>query len=293
MIIGLERSKNLIYDRIVLEFVRGFYAFGCECVIVEPDKIKTLAELYNLYGRCDWVIITNNNCLLLQKVGEFFLFEAFPFKLIFLHHDALSHISYDLQKIRDKVDALVRVKSRCIHFTIEKGDELALRSLEITCYPITHLNTLGKVIPNVEEQTVMDVSFVGHAIPLANAVFEFGCDDQQYFASFQARLNNFNHSLRDDFKRLDASKYGIRPFDSQALSSRIQYLLFVNHYTLWLRGAVLQELQEWKIDLFGGDPAWIHGMELDRNFTSANITNHKPVFDTDQVAEIFPIQKLT
>lgn len=292
MIIGLERSKNAIYDRIVLELARGFHVFGHECVIVEPSRIKSLVDLYYLYGKCDWVIVSNNNCFLSQKMGERFLFEALPFKVVFLHHDALSHISYDLQEIKDKVDALVRVKDRCIHFTIEKGDELALGRLGIISYPIAHLNTLGKVALNIEEEPVVDVSFVGHAVPPINAYIAFGFDDQQYFASYQARLNNFNHGLRDDFERLDASKHGIRPFDSQTLSSRIQYLLLANYYTLWLRGAVLQELQEWKIDLFGGDPSWIHGMELDRNFTSANIINHKPVFDTDQVAEIFSNSKV-
>ena len=292
MIIGLERSKNSIYDRIVLELARGFRSFGHECVIVDPSEIKSLADLYPLYGKCDWVIVTNNNALLSQKIGEAFLFEALPFKVVFLHHDALSHTSNDINEINQKVGALIRVKDRCIHFSIEKEDELALQSLGVACYPIAHINTLGFVTSNFDEEPAMDVSFIGHAIPPINGYIQFGFDDMNYFTSYQSRLKEFNHSLRNDFAKLYVSKHGERLFDSETLSSRIQYLLYANYYTMFLRGAVLQELNEWKIDLYGGDPAWMHGVEQTRNFVETHITNHKPVFAPQDVAKIFSISKV-
>jgi hypothetical protein len=286
MIFGLERSGNKIYDRIILELVEGLNASGHHCVVVQSSNIKSVAELYNLYARCDWVIVTNNSCLMSQKIGGAFLFEQIPARVIFLHHDALSHVSNEYPEILEKVEALVRIKDRSIHFTIEKGDQVALNGLGVTCYSISHMNTLGKPYLEKHSQNVSEaVSFIGHAIPPVNAILSFGQNDHQYFSSYRARLANFEHSLREDFaSTLPDTDTAL---DAAALSSRIQYLQLSNYYTLFLRGGVLQELKDCHINLYGGDPAWMHGVDESRAFSAVHITNRKPVFDGNEVANIF------
>lgn len=286
MIFGLERSGNKIYDRIILELVEGLNALGHHCVVVQSSHIKSVAELYNMYARCDWVIVTNNSCLMSQKIGGTFLFEQIPARVIFLHHDALSHVSNEHSEILEKIEALVRIKDRSIHFTIEKGDQIALSGLGITCYPISHMNTLGKpYLDTYPREGIAGVSFIGHALPPVNGILSFGQNDHQYFASYRGRLANFEHSLREDFARtlLDADA----ALDATALSARIQYLQLSNYYTLFLRGGVLQELKDCHVDLYGGDPAWMHGVEESRAFSADHITNRKPVFDRNEVGNIF------
>ncbi len=286
MIFGLERSANKIYDRIILELIEGLNAAGHHCIVVQSGKIKSVAELYNLYAKCDWVIVSNNSCLMSQKIGESFLFEQIPAKVIFLHHDSLSHISNEYQEILEKVNGLVRIKDKSIHFTIEAGDQLALSQLGITCYPIQHMNTLGT--PYLEKSPHGQnpvVSFIGHAIPPVDGVLSFGQNDYQYFASYQARKANFEHSLRADFSATLPEAGGV--LDAASLSARIQYLQLANYYTLFLRGGVLQALKNCSIDLYGGDPAWMHGVDASRTFTAQHITNKKPVFDRNEVANIF------
>lgn len=286
MIFGLERSRNRIYDRIVLELAEGLNAFGHHCVIVQPSHIKSVAELYNIYARCDWVVVTNNSCLLSQKIGGAFLFEQIPARIIFLHHDALSHVSNEYPEILEKVEAMMRIKDRSVHFTIEEGDRVALNDLGIACHSISHMNTLGQpYLKSSCQEGRRGVSFIGHAIPPINAILSFGQNDRQYFDSYRARFENFEHSLRDDFakSRADANV----PLDAAALSSRIQYLQFANYYTLFLRGGVLQELRGCNVDLYGGDPAWMHGVDESRSFTSSHISSHKPVFDRNEVGNIF------
>jgi hypothetical protein len=221
-----------------------------------------------------------------QKIGGTFLFEQIPARIIFLHHDSLSHVSNEYPEILEKVEALVRIKDRSIHFTIEKGDQTALTDLGITCYPISHMNTLGKPYLDSHPQgEAGNVSFIGHALPPVNGILSFGQNDHQYFASYRGRLANFEHSLRDDFARtLPASD---RALDAAALSARIQYLQLANYYTLFLRGGVLQELKDCHVDLYGGDPAWMHGVDESRAFSAEHITNRKPVFDRNEVANIF------
>lgn len=286
MIFGLERSRNKIYDRIILELIEGLNAAGHHCVVVQPSHIKSVAELYNIYARCDWVLVTNNSCLLSQKIGEAFLFEQIPARVIFLHHDALSHVSNEYPEILEKVEALIRIKDRSIHFTIEEGDRIALNGLGITCHSISHMNTLGH--PYLEahpEGGNEGVSFIGHALPPINAVLSFGQSDRQYFDSYHARLGNFEHSLRDDFAKTQVDADAT--LNAVALSSRIQYLQLANYYTLFLRGGALQELKGCHINLYGGDPAWMHGVDESRSFTSGHISSHKPVFDRNEVGNIF------
>lgn len=286
MIFGLERSGNKIYDRIILELIEGLNASGHHCVVVQSTHIKSVAELYNLYARCDWVVVTNNSCLMSQKIGGAFLFEQIPARVIFLHHDSLSHISNEYSEILAKIEALIRIKDRSIHFTIEKGDQIALSGLGVTCYPISHMNTLGKPYLEARSQCgTGGVSFIGHALPPVDGILSFGQNDHQYFASYQARRANFEHSLRDDFARTLPS--ADKDLDAAALSSRIQYLQLSNYYTLFLRGGVLQELKDCHVDLYGGDPAWMHGVDGSRAFSAVHITNRKPVFDGNEVANIF------
>jgi spore maturation protein CgeB len=41
------------------------------------------------------------------------------------------------------------------------------------------------------------------------------------------------------------------------------------------------------VDLYGGDPAWIHGMEQSRFFPSPQVVHHPPMFDPTEVIELF------
>ena len=292
MIIGLERSTSLIYDRIVLELARGFEAFGHKCVLFDPAGGDSSDEILEAYRGCDWVIITNDYATLSQKVGDQYLFETLALKYVFLHHDALSHNSEALTDISEKVQALMNIKDHSVHFFIEREDMVGLKALGIACHPIAHMNTLGVRAGAPPAAPEHDIAFVGHAIPPPNAIIAFGFDDQQYYASYLSRQANFAHNIRSDFQRHQCALGSLTVQSKEALAMRVQYLLFTNYYSLWLRGSVLQRLNAWNIDLYGGDPSWVHGAQATKFFTEPNIRNHAPVFQPTKVREIFANSKI-
>jgi hypothetical protein len=286
MKIAIERSPSQIYDRIVLQLAEGFRQAGHHCLLIDPAQVTWRGDLLEKYNSCDWALITNNMGLLSLKPENSFLFEEIETKLAFLHHDA-PFGSNVLAAISEKLDALLRVKNRSLHFSIEKADELDFLSIGINCYPISHINSLGSMNP-VRNETQTALAFVGHVVPPIDMPIAFGSPyDYNFYQSYRARVARMDHRVKNDFLALRESGQTGEMETLAALALKMQYTQFVNGLSLFQRGAILQEIKDHNIQIYGGDPAWLHRQEQTRFIENPNISYNKPVFAKEELAEIF------
>jgi hypothetical protein len=282
MRIALERSRSEIYDRIVLRLAKGFAQAGHTPVLVDPAAITSVPELFLAYDDCDWALISNSAGLLSMHLDDGFLFERVAPKLLFLHHDAPFNSS-DLEQIRGKLEAYLRIRERSLHFSIENSDETDLNRLGISCYPITHISTLDEPPrPQPAPPPVRGIAFIGHVVPPIHVPIAFGTElDLNYFQSYLGRLRRMDHPVKADFP------IGAVSDNLDTTARKAQYIQYVNTFSLFQRGALLQDLPDYDVHIFGGDPSWIHGVEPSRFLTKNGLAYHPPVFETRAIAEVF------
>jgi spore maturation protein CgeB len=149
------------------------------------------------------------------------------------------------------------------------------------------MNTLGSVSPDIEQDIIRDVAFIGHAVPPFWSPVLFGTEyDNDYFKSYMSRVANLNHHIKDDYSRLAGADFDKAPTATD-IASKMQYIQNVHLYSQPHRGAVLEKVCGHDLHIFGGDPSWVHGIDQHRFIDNDNITYHKPVFDREQVKSIF------
>lgn len=286
MKIALERSSNKIYDRIVLELARGFEIFGHQCSLITPSEINSLDILLKIYNDNDLALITNSTGLLSIKRENDFIFELIEPNLIFLHHDA-PFSSPDLTIINQKIAAFKRMKNKSIHLTIEKSDLEDFHKIGITSFITNHISTLGvNHNPNYKTDFLQEIAFLGHVIPSTASFIQFGDpNDLEFFKSYENRFCNMSHSIKSDFDKL--SNFNNIENISNHVSLKAQYIQYVNFYTMFYRGKIIESIKTANVDIYGGDPSWLHGQEQSRFLLGNNIRYHDPLFEPHQVCEMF------
>ena len=286
MKIALERSTNKIYDRIVIELARGFEKFGHQCTLIIPENITNLDSLLQVYNDNDFALITNSTGLLSIKRENDFIFELIQPNLIFLHHDA-PFSSPDLNIIKEKISAFKRIRCKSIHLTIEQSDLEDFHKIDIPSYLTNHISTLGATLPTKQKLDFSrNIAFLGHVIPSTSAFIQFGdSNDLEFFNSYENRFHNMNHLIKSDFNNLSTNNN----FDSLSdyVSYKAQYIQYVNFYTMFFRGKVIESITSQEVDIYGGDPSWLHGQKQSRFLSGNNIRYHAPLFEPNQVCEMF------
>jgi predicted O-linked N-acetylglucosamine transferase (SPINDLY family) len=290
--VALETSPNKIYNRIVGELAVGFRNCGYECIVIDSSVVKTKAELLILYNQCDWAIVTNGSGYLSLKWPDVYLFEEITSKIAFLHHDAPFN-TRELNDIQEKLDAFVRIKDRSVHFSIEKSDVVDFKKLGIVAHTINHINTLGSVPSANEHVCLRDVAFIGHVVPPILSPIPFGTvDDSNYFNSYLSRVTNLDHRIKDDYSKFEELDLHSKISSSVEIAQKMQYIQQVHLYSQPHRGAVLEKVCGYDLHIYGGDPSWLHGIEQSRFLNNANITYYKPVFEREQVIELFSTTRI-
>ena len=291
MKIALERSSEKIYDRIVLELAAGFESFGHTCTLINISDFVNLQEVINLYNEHDMALITNSIGFLSIKRENDYIFEIIQPNLVFLHHDA-PFSSADFGMISAKIEAFKRVKHRSSHLTIEQSDLIDFQLMNIPIQITPHISTMGNNVPLNKYSTFKsEISFLGHVVPPADGMINFGTsNDLDYYKSYLRRTIDFNHSVKNDFDSL--FKSNDRGKGDEYFVRKFQYIQYVNTYTMFLRGALINSIEKHRIDIIGGDPAWLHGEDQTRFLKGNNVNYHSPIFAIDRVADIFSSSRI-
>jgi hypothetical protein len=99
-----------------------------------------------------------------------------------------------------------------------------------------------------------------------------------------------DHCIKSDFDKIHPANSEV--VTTNDISLKMQYIQYVNRFSLFQRGALLQNIQNRDLHIFGGDPAWLHSAEQTRFLAGEGIQYHQAVFDRAQVAEIFATSRV-
>jgi hypothetical protein len=269
----VETSLTPIYQRIIDGFRATLTELGHRVLLIEPDKFES-DEDYLTYVKgqsADHYLVTNP----LGRVKKYvesrgaFAFELIDIPLIFIHYDRYFCQFTELDKIKQLIEGICRVKDRSIHFCLEPGNLSDLSSLGIErVYPILHASefTVGS-----QQPCIHDVSFVGHVLPgLGSDLEEIPCS-HRLRADFWQRLVTLDHRIEPSALAFAALIPGEQPAELHQLAVKSFYLSLVQLHSLRFRGEVIRRVDA-SVDIIGGDPAYLNALAKDRRIQQPNIS---------------------
>jgi SAM-dependent methyltransferase len=282
---SLEDSATPIYSRIIHCLANNLVALGHEAQIDAPSRFTSVENYLQELERnqIEFSLITNLSGLTANFIEneERFVFEKIPHKLIFIHHDhcATSHEDFLVAHL---IGAFLRVSKRSYHFCIEKSNcedliELGLRNV----YFVNHATEFNSAPCSANQES--QISFVGHALE----------------ATSETQLSH-HWLMRDYWSRVCDLTYNVQPranefanrLTSQAdfvswFATKSNYLLALNRHSLYMRGDILKRTGSNAIHIYGGDPAYLHGLELDRRLQGEKFLYHPPTSKPSETALIY------
>ncbi len=293
----IELSKTPIYRRIAQALGAELVRHGLEVMAVKPEGFNstTFHQFVTQQGgdRAVYVSSASSNAIQSkQQESDTFFFEHFPGKLVFLHQDAILG-GLDLLSGISKLQAWRRVAARAAHLCIEADNISDLASVGIgNARLVPHASEIAAAEPAVDG-FAYGTSFVGHAVPSMH--YAVTGSSQRYRAlidgAVQARRTDFASPLEPRMKAYaDQAIDGLgTPFDQAVLRvAQAQWLRNeITGQTLPLRGWVFEHCGIASMDIFGGDPAYLHGIARQLQVDRPGMRYHPAVYEPAEVQAVF------
>ena len=297
----IEESRTPIYRRIAHALGAELTRCGLEVLLVKPDGFNSLSFEQFLLNQGDAAYVSNASSNIIQSKqpgkDEYF-FENFPGKLIFLHQDAILG-GINLLSGISKLQAWQRVAQRSAHLCIEADNVVDLASVGIH-----H----AKVVPHASEVPATEpsldgfeygASFVGHAVP---SMYYAPTSHSQRFRQLmddlvQARRRDFAAPLEPSVKAYaDQALDGLGDENDQAILRVAQAQWLRNQITgqsMPLRGWVFEQCGIAPLDIFGGDPAYLHGVARNLQVERPGVSYHPAAYEAADVQRVFNKSKVS
>jgi hypothetical protein len=286
----IEDSTTPIYNRIVQSIAAALERHGMSVTLLARREINLNSFEQFLSRRADDVYLsTAADVNMIQKripgKTEHF-FERFPGRIVFLHHDSMLSSVFDREEALSRWTAWRSVATRSYHLCIEAGNIETLRLIGVeNATLIGHATEIPLAEPLLDEPQY-SVSFVGHVIPWKVGVLTPD-------PCLNARLSDLLTRRRTDFAYPLQSEIALGCLDLPEgdIVATIAYQQWtralLNMQSVPFRGGVLEEARLPSIALFGGDPGYLHNLDLDRRLDMPGVCYHPPVYDVNQVREIY------
>lgn len=293
--IYIEESRTPIYRRIAYALGSQLARSGMDVLIVKPEGFNssTFLQFVTQQGAAAYISNAGSNIIQSKLPGkDEYFFERFPGKLIFLHQDTiLGGIS--LLSAIAKLQAWIRVAERSAHLCIEPDNVADLAAVGITHVKlVSHATEINPTEPCVTDFQYGTI-FVGHAVP------SFYSPLKEHSHSIQSLIDELIKNRRLDFsspiqgqikgyaeKTLD----GIGESDEQriikiALSEWLRNE--ITGRTMPLRGWVFENCDIQPLTIFGGDPAYLHGVTRNLEVHRSGVNYEPPLYETEKVQRVF------
>lgn len=290
----LEDSNTPIYRRIVHALGAELTRRGMEVLLVKPDGFDN-ATFHQFISRAgDGVYISNGeeNAIQQELSGtEIYFFETFPGKLIFLHQDAFLGGS-SMLKCVSKLQAWKRVADRSAHLCIEPDNVTDLASVGITnATVVNHATEIEPTEPSIDGFE-FGASFVGHVLPSEHMSVGSNPRTQSIAnEAIQLRCSDFSNPLEPLVKAYsDNALNGVGDQADQAILkvACAQWLRNeLTGLTLPLRGWVFENCDIQPFTIFGGDPAYMHGIERNLQVNRAGVSYRPAVYEIPEIKRVF------
>nr|WP_290226451.1 glycosyltransferase [Trichocoleus desertorum] len=292
----IEQSPTPIYQRIIKNLEYILTKLGNEVVISYPGQFKDEIDYlqYISSQEIDYCIITNSSSLIssYSEVFNVFIFELINVPIIFIHHDNIFSDLHEHEKIKPKLEAFCRIKSKSFHFCIEYYNFLDLKSLGIeNVYSIHHASEFKYIKPC--KKYLYDVSFVGHVLPELGSTLGEASYSHLLKADFWNRLVHLDKELEQS-----AISFATRASSSQSnfidfLEAKYLYISMLHsNSSPFFRGEVIKRLKNVNIHIFGGDPAYLNDLPLNRKIQESNIFYHPVTKDYSDAKYIYANSKI-
>lgn len=292
----IELSQTPIYRRIAQALGAQLAHNGLQVLAVKPEGFdsESFQRFVEQPEHADAVYISTASSNAVQSVrpatGRHY-FESFAGRLVFLHQDTILG-GLDLLGAIAKLQAWQRVAARAAHLCIEAGNIADLAAAGIAqARLVPHASEFAPVEP-LTEGFVHDAAFVGHAVPSQASPRQASARLQQLLdTALQARRTDFASALEPQVKAFadqaldglgsDADRAVLRVAQAQWLRNAVTGL------TLPLRGWVFEEAGLDALDVYGGDPAYLHGIARQLQVARPGLHYHPAVYEPAAVQRVF------
>ncbi len=299
----IERSITPIYERINRAFKNTLEDLGHEVLYFEPSNFGSYEQAVQyflsnvIYQPIDYCIINGSPTFLESYLPETdeYLFELIDAKTIFIHHDDISN------KLTNKSNSyspftwqrLKCLKHKSIHFCLEYSNFLDLKFLDFEqVYPITHASEFNFI--KSPQDTSYNLSFVGHILPNLKDEFSSVSCSHLLAADFWNRLVKLDKKLKPA-----AISFANQSIDLDKnldfFEQKFFYIAALHIVTPCFRGELLTRLitrlNNLNLDIFGGDPGYIHNLPSNQIIDNPYVTYH-PVTNYSETQYIYANSKI-
>ena len=290
--IAIEGSKTPIYRRMINALADSFARKQHQAIIMEPDSesppefVKAINALKpdlviisNLFG---WLSVYNTER---QK----FVYELLTSPIVFLHYDNILGPLDDWHEIERRLQTLVRISGRSMHFCIDNNNSAELRKLSIGNSHAIYHATEFDLIDNKGKYRY-DISFVGHLLPEYILLDNMDTHDplgERVFSAYRRRLERLDYRIEEDAVSFaDLSVPFCHPVIDWLTAKQI-FRARINRASLYLRGNVISDIADsFDIAVIGGDPSYINNKACTRQLAHPRVHLHTPEKnhkDTDRI----------
>ncbi len=293
--IYVEESGTPIYTRIARALGRELTRLGYSVLVVKPAAFNHDSYLAFIQGVPeDAVYVSNAGSNIIQSRlpnQPTHYFEHFKGRVIFLHQDSLLS-SQSFEQGLSRLQAWQRVAARSGHLCIEPGNVQVLKQAGIEhARFVPHASEIEASTPMIENFEHR-ASFVGHVVP---SVYRQSSGSSsvdgllnQLFARRQLDMAVPVHDEVLAFSNQALDCLGNSPENT---AFRLAHGLWVRgqlmHQSLQYRGWVFEQAQIDGLEIFGGDPAYLHGVDRALRIEREGITYQPAIYDMDALSRIF------
>lgn len=292
----IELSPTPIYRRIALALGAELVRQGLEVQLVKPTGFdaESFSGFVEAAGGNEVGYVSTASSNIVQSrhpLRGSHYFERFSGPIVFVHQDAILG-GQDLLAGISKLQAWQRVGGRSAHLCIESdsvGDLVAAGIPNAAL--VQHASEIQPMAP-VLEGFDTETSFVGHVLPSGSYVQNASSPRLQELltAAVDARRSDFSTPLEPLVKSFSARALdGLGTAADQAVLrvAQAQWLRnTITGETMRFRGWVF-EGAEFPLEIFGGDPAYLHGVDRQWRIGRPGVQYHPAVYDEEGLQRVY------
>lgn len=290
--IWIEQCRTPIYERIAHALGRELAAAGHQVMVVKPtgfDGRSFGAFLGELKDGLYLSTNENNALQMLAPDGARHYFEIYGGRIVFVHQDSVlargDHVG-----VLNKLQSFQRVAARSVHLCIEPGNVELLRSLGIAAQLVGHATeTMAR--PPWTAGFLREAAFIGHVVPdTAQAPTLAEPLHSRIRALAEARAADASLALESGLQALSeqALPWFSSPQDRplQAAAHRLWLRGQLHAHSLSMRGRLLEAAALDDLTIFGGDPAYLHGVTRNLELQRPGIRHEPAAYDAQTLQRL-------
>ena len=287
--ISIENSATPIYRRIIHCLAKSLRERSHRVSIESPEAHKSVDSYINdqIDKEYDYTLITNDCSLASAYIENIdsFTFELLPSRLIFLHHDnCIARPGYSQDLLLRLYSAFRNTSNRSHHFCIESSNCEELRQLGVAnAHLIRHASEFN--LYPLTQGMEFDTSFVGHVLGTPLQLDDIKTS-HRIQRDYWSRVCNASHPIGTRSQQVDVY-HNAWEDRAQSIAQMGLHISNMHSYSLPMRGEILKRVSNKQIDIFGGDPAYLHGVNISRTIDNHNLVYHPPTKLAEEAAHIY------